>query len=63
MEKPKNSDELISFLALVNYYRKFIPRTSELSYALNEMTAKKAKFQWSEKCEESFEALKDALSF
>ncbi|KAK2717471.1 hypothetical protein QYM36_006296 [Artemia franciscana] len=37
MPRPRNRDELLSFMGMVNYYRKFIPEMATLCYPLNEL--------------------------
>ncbi|XP_070028963.1 uncharacterized protein [Nicotiana sylvestris] len=54
--------EVCSFLGLVGNYRRFVEEFSSLSAALTKLTQKVAKFQWSDACDWSFQALKDRLS-
>ena len=58
---PTDADSVRRFVAFCNYYRRFIPNFSNHSYYLNCLTRKKAKFIWSEKCEEAFQYFKHSL--
>ena len=48
-------------MGLTGYYRKFVPRFSEISRPLAKLTAKDTSFEWTPQCQFSFEMLKDAL--
>ena len=50
MPASKLPKEVKQFLGLIGYYRKFIPRFSDLSRPLTRLTRHDAKFEWSEKC-------------
>lgn len=58
---PKNLHDVLSFTAMINFFRQFIPSCSELSEPLIQLTRKNQKFLWSEKCQENFEKLKNCL--
>jgi len=58
---PKDVTEVRSYLGLVSYYRRFIKSFSEIAAPLHALTGKKVKFQWTEKCQEAFQELKDRL--
>ena len=61
--RPKTIKQLRSFLGMVNFYKKFIPRAEILLKPLNEATSSKnSKFQWTNDCEEAFKASKTALT-
>ena len=62
MPRPRNRDELLSFLGMVNYYRKFIPEMATLCYPLNELLKSDVVWLWSEKCECAFQKLKESLT-
>ena len=55
MPRPKNPKEIKQFLGLCGYYRKFIPRFSDIAQPLSKLTAHDAIFMW---CEQM---LKDTL--
>ncbi|CAG2236597.1 unnamed protein product [Mytilus edulis] len=59
---PKNVKNIKSFLGFTGYYRKFIPHFSEVAAPLNRLTRKGVKFTWDEKCKNSFDQLKNALT-
>ena len=61
MPPPKTPKEIKQFLGLVGYYRKFIPRFSDVARPLNILTRKDFPFEWTPICQESFELLKTSL--
>ena len=61
MPPPKRPKEIKQFLGLVGYYRKFIPRFSDVARPLNVLTRKDIPFEWTPICQESFELLKTSL--
>ncbi|TYJ96975.1 DNA/RNA polymerases superfamily protein [Cucumis melo var. makuwa] len=60
-ERPTSATEVRSFLGLAGYYRRFIEDFSQLALPLTALTRKNAKFEWSDKCEQSFQELKKRL--
>ena len=58
---PHNVKQVRSFLGLGNYYRRFVKEYSKMVKPLTDLTKKDVKFEWTEKCGEAFEALKQAL--
>ena len=58
---PKTLKEVTQFLGLIGYYRKFVPRFSDLAQPLNALTRKNIAFEWTPICQESFELLKTSL--
>ncbi|XP_070011767.1 uncharacterized protein [Nicotiana sylvestris] len=60
--RPTTPTEVRSFLELTGYYRRFVEGFSSLSSPLTKLTLKGAKFQWTDACEWSFQALKDRLT-
>ncbi|KAA0047291.1 retrotransposon protein, putative, Ty3-gypsy subclass [Cucumis melo var. makuwa] len=60
-EKPTSAIEVRSFLGLAGYYRRFIEDFSRLALPLTDLTRNNAKFEWSDKCEQSFQELKKRL--
>ena len=61
MPRPKTPKEIKQFLGLCGYYRKFVPRFSDIARPLSKLTAYDAIFIWCEQCELSFQMLKDTL--
>ena len=59
---PKNTQELRSFLGLLNYYGKFIPNLSTLLHPLNALLQAETKWAWSKECAEAFQLSKDQLT-
>jgi hypothetical protein len=60
-ESPKNVGEIVSFLGLVGYYRRFIENFSKIAKPLTKLLKKEKKFEWTEGCENSFQELKKKL--
>ena len=58
---PKTPKEIKQFLGLIGYYRKFVPRFSDLARPFNTLTRKNTEFEWTQKCQESFKLLKASL--
>ncbi|XP_060965314.1 uncharacterized protein LOC133034278 [Cannabis sativa] len=59
--KPKTASEIRSFLGLAGYYRRFVEGFPKIATPLTNLTRKQQKFAWTDKCEESFQTLKDKL--
>ena len=59
--RPNNVTKVRSFLGLVGYYKRFVEGFSHLAMPLTCLTQKGAKFDWTRKCEESFQELKRRL--
>ncbi|HBS53358.1 MAG TPA: hypothetical protein DD806_05115 [Flavobacterium sp.] len=59
---PKDVKTLQSFLGLANYYRRFIPKMSEIIKPLTSLLCKKNPYIWNSSCQNSFEILKQKLS-
>ena len=49
------------FLGLTSYYRKFIPRFSDMARPLTKLLAHDCEFKWTNQCDNSFQMLKDTL--
>ena len=61
MLPPKTPKEVKQFLGLIGYYRKFVPRFSDLARPLNALTRKNVEFEGTQICQESFDLLKISL--
>ena len=61
MPRPKMQKEVKQFLGLIGYYRKFMPRFSDIARSLTNLTRHDADFNWTEKCDKAFNHLKELL--
>jgi len=61
-ETPKSVTEIISFLGLAGYYRRFIEGFSKLALPLTQLTCKGKAFVWDVQCENNFNELKKRLT-
>ena len=61
MSAPTTPKEVKQFLGLVGYYRKFIPRFTDIARPMTNLTKQDVSFEWTLQCQASFEMLKDAL--
>ena len=60
-ERPKTPTEVRSFMGLAGYYRRFVKDFSKIVVPLTKLTRKNEKFEWTERCEKSFQELKQKL--
>ena len=58
---PKTVRGVRGFIGIMSYYRRYIPRFSELAEPLINLTRKNSKFIWDDHCQKSFESLKKSL--
>eukprot|EP01018_Ginkgo_biloba_P018972 Gb_14590 [translate_table: standard] len=58
---PASVHEVRSFLGLANFYRKFVLNFSKLVAPLTELLKKSRRFKWTDKCQMSFDLLKQKL--
>ena len=58
---PRNVTEVCSFLGLAGYYRRFVKGFSKTAAPVTRLLQKNVKYEWSEKCQRSFEKLKAFL--
>ena len=61
MPKPRSPKEIKQFLGLTVYYRRFVPRFSDISGPLTKLLAHDCEFNWNNQCDIAFQMLKDAL--
>ena len=54
--------EMHSFLGLAGYYRRFVKGFSMIAAPMTRLLQKNVKFEWSEKCQVSFDKLKPFLT-
>ena len=59
---PNNVTELRYFMGLAGYYRRYIEGFSKVAHAITSFQRKGIKFEWTSKCEESFQRLKYLLT-
>ena len=59
--RPASVSEVRSFLGLASYYRRFVEGFSKIAVPLTELTRKSVRFSWSDRCEASFQELKQRL--
>ena len=59
---PRNVTEVHSFLGLAGYYRRFVKGLLMTATPMMRLLQKNVKFEWSEKCQSSFEKLKEFLT-
>jgi Reverse transcriptase (RNA-dependent DNA polymerase) len=61
--RPANITEIRSFLGLVQFFRRFIARFSEIAIPPTNLTKKNQSIKgWDDKCENEFSELKDAVT-
>ncbi|WMV18554.1 hypothetical protein MTR67_011939 [Solanum verrucosum] len=61
--RPLTPSDIRSFLGLAGYYWRFVNGFSSIASPMTKLTQKKAKFEWTDECERSFQTLKDKLVF
>ena len=61
MPKPRSPKEIKKFLGLTSYYRKFVPRFSDMAMPLTKLLAHDCEFVLTNQCDISFQMLKDML--
>jgi hypothetical protein len=57
----KNVHDVRCFLGLVNYFRKFIEHYSKIAVPLTNLTRKSSGWNWTGRCQDAFELLKQKL--
>ena len=62
MDQPTSASEVRSFLGMDNFSCHFIPNYSSIAHPLRELKKKNQRVQWTMKCQESFEQLRDVLT-
>ena len=58
---PKDKRELMRFLGMAGYYRKFCQNFATIASPLTELLQKKQKFVWTSNCQSAFENIKSVL--
>jgi hypothetical protein len=59
--RPETAKQLKSFLGMASYYRRFIPRFSQIAAPLHSLLKKNTEFEWLCEQEEAFQELKHKL--
>jgi hypothetical protein len=59
---PNNVTEVISFMGLAGYYKRFIAGFSRITHPITSLQRKGKKFQWKKKCEMGLQQLKKLLT-
>ena len=59
--RPTKKRELMRFLGMTGFYRKFCPNFSDVAQPLTGLLKKDRKFMWSAQCQEAFEKIKNIL--
>ena len=59
---PRNVIVVRSFLGLAGYYRRFVKGFSMTTASMTRLLQKNVKYEWSEKCQRSFDKLKAFLT-
>ena len=58
----RNVTYVRSFMGLAGYYRRFIEGFSKVAHSITSLQKKGTKFEWTPRCEESFQQLKNLLT-
>src|SRR5881394_3740658 len=61
-KSPRTPNEILQFQGLCGFVRRFVPRYSEIAYPMTRLTRKDVQWQWTEKEEASFQAIKQACT-
>ena len=60
--RPENKKQLMRFLGIAGYYRRFCPNFSTITEPLTRLLNKREKFVWCDKCQKAFQKLKALLN-
>ncbi|WMV32637.1 hypothetical protein MTR67_026022, partial [Solanum verrucosum] len=60
--RPSSVTEVRSFVGLASYYRRFVKNFASIATHLTRLTKNEVPFEWTKKCEESFQKLKTLLT-
>ena len=63
MPKPRSPKEIKQFLGLTGYYRKFVPRFSDMARPLIKLLAHDCEFEWTKQCDISFQDAEGHIVF
>jgi hypothetical protein len=59
---PKDVADIWSFMGITRYYCRFIEAFSRLAYPITSLQNKGTRFNWSEKCQDSFNKINELLT-
>ena len=59
---PRNVTDVRSCMGIAGYYRRFIEGFSKVSHAITSFQRNGINFEWTSRCEESFQQLKNILT-
>jgi hypothetical protein len=59
---PKDVEDIRSFMGITGYYCRFIEGFSKTTYPITSLQKKGTKFNWTQKCQDSFNKLKELLT-
>lgn len=59
---PQNFSKVRIFMGLARYYKKYVKGFSRIAAPITSLQKKEKRFEWTEKCEESFQLLKQKLT-
>jgi hypothetical protein len=59
---PKDVVDIRSFMGITRYYCRYIEWFSKISYLITSLQKKETKFNWSQKCRDGFNKLKELLT-
>lgn len=58
---PQTRKQMMRFLGMIGYYRRFCPNLSVVAAPLTDLLRKNCKFEWTTDCEEAFKRLKGLM--
>ena len=61
-KRPESKTEVRSFLGMIGYLSKFIPKFSSLTAPLRKLTHKDTKYRWGDEEEKAFDELKESIT-
>ena len=59
---PRSQTEVVSFLGLASYYRRFVPKFAEIARPSHKASETSTKFEWTPEAQDAFESLKLKLT-